>query len=126
MGDLAEVGAALRLLRERARMSQDQLAKAAGIGGAQVSRYERGFRAPQLGTLDALLTGLGASLHDLADALDQVNGRTNRVSESVIAERLPGYSATVYRTLADILERMEVLERATETSRRKASPSDGS
>ncbi|OQC38774.1 MAG: hypothetical protein BWX64_01826 [Acidobacteria bacterium ADurb.Bin051] len=40
-----------------------------------LSRYERGARAPHLGTLSAILTALGLTLHDLADAIDEVAGR---------------------------------------------------
>lgn len=40
-----------------------------------LSRYERGARAPHLGTLSVILAALGLTLHDLADAIDEVAGR---------------------------------------------------
>ncbi len=64
------VGPALRLLREKAGLNQQQLEKLAGLGASSVSRYERGAERPSVPTLTSILNGLGADFHDLADAID--------------------------------------------------------
>jgi len=76
VGDLASVGRAVRFLRERAGISQAEAAAAAHLAPSVVNRTEMGRQAPTVGTLEALLAAVGATLHDLADALDVVNGRT--------------------------------------------------
>lgn len=77
MGQLAALGKGLLALRKAKGLSQEALATKADIGGgAQVSRYERDEERPSIENLDKLLDGLGLTLHDLARALDEVNGRT--------------------------------------------------
>lgn len=72
---LENLGPALRLLREKCRVSQAQLERDAGLGGSSVSRYERGTERPTLTTLDAILRGLQVGPRDLVLALDEVEGR---------------------------------------------------
>jgi transcriptional regulator with XRE-family HTH domain len=72
----ARLGRALRLLRETLGKSQKQVAAAAGITSPMLSAYERERTKPEMETLDKVLSlGLGASLADLAWALDVVNER---------------------------------------------------
>lgn len=72
---LEGLGPALRELRERRDLTQTELAEKAKISYTQISRYENGTEKPSMPSLDAVLYGLGFELHDLAHALDQVNGR---------------------------------------------------
>jgi transcriptional regulator with XRE-family HTH domain len=67
--------AALRELRNRRELTQAELSQRAGIGATQVSRYETGSEKPSITSLSAVLDALGFEVHDLAHALDQVNGR---------------------------------------------------
>lgn len=69
------LSAALRLLRERSGLSQVALQKAAKLGASTVSDWERGVSAPHVDSIAALLSAMGLGLHDLARALDEVNGR---------------------------------------------------
>ena len=59
-GMFAELGKTLRALRESRGFSQAELARRAGLGKSQVSRYERGKELPQLVSLEKLLGALGA------------------------------------------------------------------
>jgi|GEM_PF-4970109 len=69
------VGRALRSLREAARLDQGELARLAQVATRTVGRIETGEGPPNFETVDAILTALGLTLHDLADALDEVAGR---------------------------------------------------
>ncbi len=55
----------LRLLRIRNRMTQDRLAKAAGVSKQTITRMETGTATPQFDTIEKVATALGAD----ADAL---------------------------------------------------------
>lgn len=72
----AELGKALRFLRERKGVSQKKVAAAAGITPPMLSSYENGRSKPELETLDKILhRGLDSTLGELAWALDVVNER---------------------------------------------------
>jgi transcriptional regulator with XRE-family HTH domain len=64
------LGEALRLLRHRRRLSLNELARRAKVGGSQLSRYERGHQLPHLAQLERLLVALGLGFNDLAAVLD--------------------------------------------------------
>ena len=85
LGSLDGLATALRLLRKAEAMSQEDLATRAGIGIAMVSRYERGTETPQIKTLARLLDAMELTAHDLAEALDSVNGRMWPASANQIA-----------------------------------------
>jgi len=53
------LGAALRLLREQAGLSQTRAAREAGMGKSQLSKYETGRELPKLDSLARLLQALG-------------------------------------------------------------------
>lgn len=72
---MSEVGAALKLLRNRLGWPQKKLASAAGVTPSMISGYERGEKLPNLPTLLKLLEALGADLCDLYCATEVVNGR---------------------------------------------------
>jgi len=50
-----QLGPALRLLRERAGLSQTQVARLAGMGKSQLSMYENGKDLPKLDSLARIL-----------------------------------------------------------------------
>jgi transcriptional regulator with XRE-family HTH domain len=61
-------GQRLRCIRIDRELTQEQLAKQAGVTAAQISRYERGYDDPGLPTLDRLLGALGCSYTDLQES----------------------------------------------------------
>jgi transcriptional regulator with XRE-family HTH domain len=66
------LGKALRSLRDRQRLTQVAVANKARLTKAMLSCYETGIQFPSLPSLAATLGALGANLHDLQEALDQV------------------------------------------------------
>ena len=59
-GMFADLGRTLRALRESRGFSQSELARRAGVGKSQISKYERGKELPQLVSLGKLLDALGS------------------------------------------------------------------
>jgi transcriptional regulator with XRE-family HTH domain len=59
-GMFAELGRTLRALRESKGLSQAELARRAGLGKSQISRYEREKELPRFESLEKLLGVLGA------------------------------------------------------------------
>lgn len=57
-----DTGARLRAEREARRLSQRQLAAAAGVTGAMISMIEQNRTSPSVATLKKILAGLGMSL----------------------------------------------------------------
>lgn len=53
-------GANLKAARERRKLSQDGLARLAGVSQTEISRLERGLREPLLSTIVSLITALEA------------------------------------------------------------------
>lgn len=58
-GMFADLGRTLRDLREAAGLSQAELARKAGMGKSQISKYEGGKELPKLESLERLLAVLG-------------------------------------------------------------------
>ncbi|HYU31858.1 MAG TPA: helix-turn-helix transcriptional regulator [Thermoanaerobaculia bacterium] len=58
-GMFAELGRTLRDLREAVGLTQAALARKAGVGKSQLSKYEQGKELPKLETLERLLVALG-------------------------------------------------------------------
>jgi transcriptional regulator with XRE-family HTH domain len=58
MGMFANLGRALSLLRELRGKSQAQVAREAGIGKSQLSKYENGKELPKLDSLEKVLNAL--------------------------------------------------------------------
>ena len=59
-GMFSELGRTLRVLRESKGLSQSGLARTAGMGKSQVSKYESGKELPKLESLARLLQALDA------------------------------------------------------------------
>jgi transcriptional regulator with XRE-family HTH domain len=70
--DQAVLGRALQVLRERAGLTQDELAVRLDIHSTYVSQVERGRRGVRWHTALRFLDALGADLHQLADAIAKV------------------------------------------------------
>jgi transcriptional regulator with XRE-family HTH domain len=69
------LGRALRELRDQAGLKQEDLAARSGIGVTYISQLENGHRGARWHTLRRLLRALGADLHQLADAIAEVEKR---------------------------------------------------
>ncbi len=61
-GELGDLGARLREERERARISQRELARRLGVSASLISQIESGQSKPSVSTLYAIVTELGVSL----------------------------------------------------------------
>lgn len=59
MIDLVTLGASIRTLRERAKITQRELAERAGVSHQMVSFIEQGAKNVTVGTLAAVIEGLG-------------------------------------------------------------------
>ena len=59
------LGQRIRRLRKSARLSQDALARAAGIGRVTLVRLEKGEQTPRFKTLDAIAKALGVGVSEL-------------------------------------------------------------
>ena len=69
------IGDALRLLRTRRSLTQTAAAKREGAPDFRtLSQWETRRKLPSMRLLTSYLDSLGCDLHDLQDALDQVNG----------------------------------------------------
>jgi transcriptional regulator with XRE-family HTH domain len=69
--DLIALGRALRALRDRAGMTQEQLAALLGMDATYISRIERGRRGVQWLTVQRFLRALDATLADLAAEVER-------------------------------------------------------
>jgi len=117
----ASLGESIRTARERAKMTQSQLARALGVAQGTIARIESGGReAPRFTTVVKIATVLGISLDALAvDA--GILPRSTAVSESAgraaTARALRGLQAARER-LADSDDQLAAIETELRTSRR--------
>lgn len=100
MTDEARIGANLARLRRDRDLTQEELAKKAGLSRVTVGKAERGTALPRAGTLRALAGALGVRVADLVAVvrpLDNVRFRARATvysREQILAEvseRLAGY-----------------------------------
>jgi transcriptional regulator with XRE-family HTH domain len=61
-GELGDIGSRLREERERARISQRELARRLGVSASLISQIESGQSKPSVSTLYAIVSELGVSL----------------------------------------------------------------
>jgi ribosome-binding protein aMBF1 (putative translation factor) len=66
-----DIGEAIRILRTRAGLTQDELATRADLTAPYLSRVEGGWRDIRWSTLKRLLSALDADLRQLAEVIDQ-------------------------------------------------------
>jgi transcriptional regulator with XRE-family HTH domain len=94
-GELGDIGSRLREERERARMSQRELARRLGVSASLISQIESGQSKPSVSTLYAIVTELGVSL----DHVFQVHADEMSVAAAVGAdgaEPVPGSGPVVH------------------------------
>ena len=65
MVDYKDIGARIRAVRERRRMTQEQLAKSVGVGTAHISHIETGNAVPSLKALIDIINTLECSADEL-------------------------------------------------------------
>ena len=104
---VGRVGVRLKHLRQARKLTQEQLAEAAGLSYKFVGEIERGIGNPTLTTLEALAAALQVGITDLLSE----EGRPDRVSardatlvrealdsiEAILARRTPAASSVRYR-----------------------------
>jgi transcriptional regulator with XRE-family HTH domain len=66
-----DIGSALRVLRSRAGLTQEELAARADLTAPYLSRVEGGWRDIRWSTLNRLLVALGADLRELQDTIER-------------------------------------------------------
>ena len=69
------LGEALRLIRRRADMTQDEVSERAGTNAAALSHIESGERDARWSTIARLLPALESNIHQLGDAIAEVERR---------------------------------------------------
>lgn len=80
--DLIVLGRALRTLRDRAEVTQEQLAARLQMDPTYISRIERGRRGVQWLTVQRFLRALDASLGDLAAVIEESSRTRGRKPRS--------------------------------------------
>src|SRR4051794_30186831 len=75
------LGPALRLMREERGLSQSALARAAGIGKSQLSKYESGRERPKLDSLEKLLTVLSIRVADFFTVVSLIDRELARIDD---------------------------------------------
>lgn len=109
---LTGLGSALRRLRERRGLTQRGLAQRAGLSDAAISKIENGRRLPDGSSLSSIMAALAIDLHELALALDEVNGRAGAVPASEFWSDGSEERIRLFRALAALTERLSALEKA--------------
>lgn len=74
-GMFRNLGLALSLLRELKRLNQMQLAREAGVGKSQLSKYENGRELPKLDSLERILRVLDLGHTEFFQTLDLIDRR---------------------------------------------------
>lgn len=69
-----DIGDALRILRARAGLTQEELAARADLDGPYLSRVESGLRDIRWSTLKRLLAALDADLRQLQETIEHADG----------------------------------------------------
>jgi len=94
------LGARIKKLRNRAGLTQAQLAERVEISDEFLSRMERGAKAPSLHTAEKVARALGVSMKELFDfdAVPAVDSKTARL------EGLVSYLAGVNESIVEDVE----------------------
>jgi DNA-binding XRE family transcriptional regulator len=69
------LGEALRLIRRRADMTQEDVSARAGTNAASLSHIEKGERDARWSTIARLLPALGSDIHELGDVIAEIERR---------------------------------------------------
>jgi transcriptional regulator with XRE-family HTH domain len=76
------VGARIRILRQRRKMSQTELGKTLGVTFQQVQKYENGRNRVSASKLHQVATALGVSISEIFDGAS-ATGNTLKATKSV-------------------------------------------
>lgn len=112
-GMFSELGGTLRSLRESKDLSQGELARRAGMGKSQISKYEKGKELPKLDSLERLLEALGAEPLMLFYTAHLLKHRTEISPAAILVTATPVLDdpalASFRRLFGHFLEAFEVL-----------------
>ena len=98
------LGRTLVLLRERTGKSQAAIARTAGVGKSQLSKYENGKELPKLDSLERVLLALGVGSFDFFRALDVADrGRPLTLTPEEIDECFARLTRGVFALHREIL-----------------------
>lgn len=101
------LGSALRIVREQRLLAQAALARAAGLGKSQLSKYESGKEKPKLDSLEKLFVALNIHPLDFFTLLASLDRELDRLaapengqpSELVLWGLLPENVSTAFEAL---------------------------
>jgi len=86
------VGPAFRLLRERAEVSQEDLAFRAGLDRTYVSGIERGRRNPSLNSMQRLAAELSVSLDQVFILARKLAGQVEKLPAQKRVRKVSGHA----------------------------------
>lgn len=119
-GDMfVNLGPALRRARELRGTSQAEVARQAGIGKSQLSKYEQGKELPKLESLDRVLVALGFGSLDFFYALHLMDHEADRPAQ---ADRSEDVAAAFKRLMSHLVDLHQQV--VLETSRRGETPEE--
>lgn len=120
-GDMfVNLGRALRRARELRGTSQAEVARQAGVGKSQLSKYEQGKELPKLESLDRVLIALDFGSLDFFYALYLIDHKADRLAH---ADRSDNVAATFKRLMSHLVDLHGLV--VLETSRRGETPGEG-
>jgi len=112
-GMFTELGRTLRILRESAGLSQAELARRAGLGKSQVSKYENGKDLPKLSSLERILREIGAEPLTLFYTAHLLKHRAEISPAAILVTTTPDLDdpalASFRRLFGHFLEAFEIL-----------------
>jgi len=86
LGCFTGLSEALRILVQRSLLPQKEIARRAGVLESSLSKYLSGDNNPGLGALGRIVEdGLGLTLIDLAEALQEVRGKRAPTSRDTVS-----------------------------------------
>jgi transcriptional regulator with XRE-family HTH domain len=116
------VGARIRLLRKRRKISQEELGKAIGVTFQQVQKYENGKNRIGASRLHLVAIALNVPISELFDGTSGTSG-TSRATKSVAFDRQALRFAEAFVKISDKELRSSLVDLA-EAMARKFGPRD--
>lgn len=99
------VGAKLRALRIKEKLSQEQLATRSGVTSAYIGQIERGEKNPTVMTVEKLCSSVGVTLAEFFDNSKQSDSRENAIYAD-IQKKLKGFNANQLELIDNVLTNM--------------------